>query len=134
VAGYPGATLEFVGTEALTVEDGRRAAERITARDATGRPDAVFAANDLIALGLLQGLLQTREIRVPDDIALIGYDDIEFAAAAVVPLSSIRQPAQLIGAIAVELLLGLEPESAADGERRHVVYRPELVVRASTAG
>ncbi|HKT56064.1 MAG TPA: substrate-binding domain-containing protein, partial [Microbacterium sp.] len=134
VAGCPGATLEFVGTEALTVEDGRRAAERITARDAAGRPDAVFAANDLIALGLLQGLLQTREIRVPDDIALIGYDDIEFAAAAVVPLSSIRQPAQLIGATAVELLLGLEPESAADGERRHVVYRPELVVRASTAG
>ncbi len=132
VAAVPGATLEFVGTEALTVEDGRRAAERIVARDASGRPDAVFAANDLIALGLLQGLLQSREIRVPEDIALIGYDDIDFAGAAVVPLSSIRQPAQLIGSTAVELLLALEADP--DVEREHIVYRPELVVRASTAG
>ncbi|HWT34153.1 MAG TPA: LacI family DNA-binding transcriptional regulator [Microbacterium sp.] len=134
VAECPGATIEFVGTEALTVEDGRRAAKRITARDAATRPDAVFAANDLIALGLLQGLLQSGEIRVPDDVALIGYDDIDFAAAAVVPLSSIRQPAQLIGATAVELLLGLDVDAESDGARRHVVYRPELVVRASTAG
>ncbi|KHK97118.1 LacI family transcriptional regulator [Microbacterium mangrovi] len=132
VAAVPGATLEFVGTEALTVDDGRRAAERIVSRDASGRPDAVFAANDLIALGVLQGLLQSREIRVPDDIALIGYDDIDFAGAAVVPLSSVRQPAQLIGSTAVELLLALESDPGA--EREHIVYRPELVVRASTTG
>jgi LacI family transcriptional regulator len=132
VADVPGATLEFVGTQALTVEDGRRAAERIAARDAATRPDAVFAANDLIALGVLQGLLQSREIRVPDDVALIGYDDIDFASAAVVPLSSIRQPAHLIGSTAVELLLALEADPEAP--REHVVYRPELVVRASTSG
>jgi len=130
VAACPGATIEFVGTDALTVDAGRGAAERIVARDAASRPDAVFAANDLIALGLLQGLLQSRQVRVPADIALIGYDDIDFASAAVIPLSSIRQPAQLIGSMAVELLLGLDADPAAT--REHVVYRPELVVRAST--
>ena len=55
------------------------------------RPTAVFAANDLLAIGLLQGFV-THGLRVPEDVALIGYDDISFAAAAAVPLSSVRQP------------------------------------------
>jgi LacI family transcriptional regulator len=66
------------------------------------------------------------ELRVPEDVALIGYDDIAFATATIVPLSSIRQPSALIGATAVELLLESEP--------RQVVFQPELVVRASTSG
>ena len=70
-------------------------------------------------------------VRVPDDVALIGYDDIDFASAAVVPLSSIRQPASLIGYTAVDLLL----KEAASGEGftpEQVVFQPELVVRDST--
>ena len=69
-------------------------------------------------------------MRVPDEIALIGYDDIDFASAAVVPFSSIRQPSALIGATAVQLLL----DEAGDAELkpRQVIYQPELVVRAST--
>ena len=47
----------------------------------------------------------SREIRVPGDIALIGYDDIDFASATVVPLSSIRQPSMLMGRTAMDLLL-----------------------------
>ncbi|WEG08227.1 LacI family DNA-binding transcriptional regulator [Microbacterium horticulturae] len=131
VAATAEATLEYVGTDGLTVEEGRRAGERLARRAPTARPDAVFAANDLIALGLLQGLVMTGEVRVPDDIALIGYDDIDFAAAAVVPLSSIRQPAKLIGSTAVDLLVadtdGADPHA-------HVLFRPELVARASTTG
>jgi LacI family transcriptional regulator len=72
-------------------------------------------------------------LRVPDDIALIGYDDIDFASATVVPLSSIRQPAQLIGHTAVELLLRSIDDPDGDYERS-VRFQPELVVRASTAG
>ena len=52
----------------------------------------MFAANDLLALAILQALVLAG-IRVPEDIALIGYDDISFAALASVPLSSVRQPA-----------------------------------------
>jgi LacI family transcriptional regulator len=132
VAETPGATLEVIETDALTVLQGRAAGEAIRERTAAERPDAVFAANDLLAMGLLQALMMQGTIRVPDEIALIGYDDIDFASAAVVPLSSIRQPASLIGYTAVDLLM----KEAALGEgfeREHVVFQPELVVRESTA-
>jgi DNA-binding LacI/PurR family transcriptional regulator len=52
---------------------------------------AVLCAYDLLALGLQQEMTR-RRIRMPEDVAIVGYDDIEFAAAAAVPLSSVRQP------------------------------------------
>jgi LacI family transcriptional regulator len=67
---------------------------------------------------------------VPGDIALIGYDDIEFARSAAVPLSSIRQPSANIGMTAIDLLLAAV--ESPEAEPRHVVFRPELVARAST--
>ncbi|MDQ0894376.1 LacI family DNA-binding transcriptional regulator [Agromyces ramosus] len=132
VAETPGATLEVIDTESLTVLQGRAAGEAIREREASARPDAVFAANDLLAMGVLQALvMQGAAVRVPDDIALIGYDDIDFAAAAVVPLSSIRQPASLIGYTAVDLLLK-EAASRDGSSPEQVVFQPELVVREST--
>ena len=127
------ASLEVIPTESLTVLEGRAAGEAIRERAADERPDAVFAANDLLAMGVLQALNMLGSVRVPEDVALIGYDDIDFASAAVVPLSSIRQPASLIGYTAVDLLL----KEAASGEGftpEQVVFQPELVVRASTSG
>ena len=131
VAAVPDATLEVVETESLTVLEGRAAGEAIRDRPAAERPDAVFAANDLLAMGVLQAFNMLGSVRVPEDIALIGYDDIDFAAAAVVPLSSIRQPASLIGYTAVDLLLN---EAAARDAftPEQVVFQPELVVRDST--
>ncbi|WP_309975177.1 LacI family DNA-binding transcriptional regulator [Agromyces sp. 3263] len=128
-----GMSLEVVETDSLTVLAGRAAGEAIRERPAADRPDAIFAANDLLAMGVLQALMMQGSIRVPDEIALIGYDDIDFASAAVVPLSSIRQPASLIGYTAVDLLLK-EAAAGADVEREQVVFQPELVVRASTRG
>ncbi len=94
----------------------------------------MFAANDLLAIGLLQGFV-THGLRVPDDVAIIGYDDIAFAAAAAVPLSSIRQPRHLLGQRAAALLFdeveALDTETP--HEHRHEEFVPELVVRASTA-
>lgn len=133
VAEVPDATLEVIGMPALTVLHGRAAGEQIAARTAEERPDAIFAANDLLAVGLLQALTMFRSLRVPEDIALVGYDDIDFATATVVPLTSVRQPAQLIGRTAVELLLRTIGDPDGDYERR-VRFRPELVVRQSTAG
>ncbi|WP_205820377.1 MULTISPECIES: LacI family DNA-binding transcriptional regulator [unclassified Microbacterium] len=133
VAEVAGATLEVIRMPALTVLHGRAAGEAIAARAERERPDAVFAANDLLAVGMLQALTLLRTIRVPEDIALVGYDDIDFATATVVPLTSVRQPAQLIGRTAVELLL--RSISDPDGEyERRVRFRPELIVRQSTAG
>ena len=131
VARYPDATLEVVDLPALSVIAGRTAGTEIAARPAGERPDAIFAANDLVAMGVLQALMmQGVNVRVPDDIALIGYDDIDFAGAAVVPLSSIRQPSALIGQTAVAILL--EESDDPTLEPRQVVFQPELVVREST--
>jgi LacI family transcriptional regulator len=133
VAEHPDVSLEVVELEALSVLAGRAAGVGIAARSAGERPDAVFAANDLVAMGVLQALMmQGAGVAVPRDVALIGYDDIDFASAAVVPLSSIRQPSALIGQTAVEILL----EQASDPETppRQVVFEPELVVRESTRG
>ena len=130
VAEVPGALLELVGTDSLTVLQGREAGGSLRDRDPRRRPDAVFAANDLLAVGVLQALTMVGDIRVPTDIALIGYDDIAFAAAAVVPMSSIRQPAALIGYTAVDLMLqGTHP-----GPVQKVLFQPELVLRESTGG
>ncbi len=127
-----GASLEVIESDALTVLNGRSAGETLRGRPAYARPDAVFAANDLLAIGVLQAFSMLGEVRVPQDIALIGYDDIDFASAAVIPLSSIRQPSALIGSTAVDLLL----REAAGGDgfvREQIVFQPELVVRASTS-
>lgn len=131
VAAHPDVTLEIFEQSALTVLQGRAAGEAIAARSAESRPDAVFAANDLLAVGLLQAFSFGSTIRVPQDIAMVGYDDIDFASATVVPLSSVRQPARLLGWTGVDLLLkeleGVEHD-------RRVRFQPELVVRESSAG
>jgi LacI family transcriptional regulator len=130
VDAHPGATLEVVGIETLTVLAGRAAGEGIARRPPHERPDGIFAANDLVAMGLLQALVMQGEVVVPDEIALVGYDDIDFAGAAVVPLTSVRQPSHEIGSKAVEILL----EEAADPSLspRHIVFQPELVLRESS--
>ena len=131
----PNAQIEVIELDALTVIAGRDAGAMILARAPHERPDAIFAANDLVAMGVLQALLMSSDggpsVRVPEDIALIGYDDIDFASAAVVPLSSISQPSAQMGQTAVELLLNEAADPSAD--RRKVVFSPKLVVRESTA-
>ena len=90
-AGLPASALTLIPTTDLTVAAGLKAGEKLLGMSARRRPTAVFCANDLIAVGLLQQLTQ-QGVAVPDDIAIIGYDDIEYAAAAAVPLSSVAQP------------------------------------------
>ena len=127
---HPDVTLEVITIDALSVIEGRNAGSAVVNRAPGDRPDAIFAANDLVAMGVLQALMMQARVNVPDEIALIGYDDIDFASAAVVPLSSIRQPSALIGQTAVEILL----EEADDPSvpPRQIVFKPELVVRDST--
>jgi DNA-binding LacI/PurR family transcriptional regulator len=124
------AELHVVRTPSLSVAAGRAAAQQLVGLKR--RPTAVFCANDLLALGVLQELT-LRGLRVPHDLAIVGYDDIEYAAAAAVPLSSVRQPREQLGRTATELLLE-EVRDGAAHEHRHVVFKPELIVRVSSHG
>ena len=120
----------MIPTTAMTVAEGAAAGNRILARPPRDRPDAVFAANDLVALGVLQALVEDGRMRVPEEISLVGFDDIAFAAAAAVPLTSLRQPSATIGRTPLRVLL----EEAADPELipRQTVFQPELIIRRST--
>ncbi len=92
------------------------------------QPDAVFVAGDTMAIGALQAI-RDAGLRVPDDLALVSFDDTPLAARADPPLTVIRQPARPLGQIAVELLLELidQPEAAP----QCILLPTELVVRAS---
>ncbi|PZE99945.1 LacI family transcriptional regulator [Curtobacterium sp. MCLR17_040] len=126
-----GIRLEALPTTSLSVLEGRRIGEAIQARPAADRPDAVFAANDLLAVGLEQAFIMRGTIAVPEQIAIVGYDDIAFAESAVVPLTSVRQPAQDLGRRAIELLTK-QVEQGQDIDLEHVEFTPELVVRQSS--
>jgi LacI family transcriptional regulator len=126
-------SLEILETKNLTVLEGRAVAEEILSRPVSKRPDAVFAANDLLAIGIMQVLVVAKSVSIPGDIALVGYDDISFASSALISLTSVRQPSALIGAQAIELLIE-ETEDPRNPNRRQVVFQPELVIRDSSQG
>ncbi|HEX3779358.1 MAG TPA: substrate-binding domain-containing protein [Pseudonocardiaceae bacterium] len=127
-AGRAPESLGVIEVPAFTVACGLSAGEELLAR--SPRPTAVFCANDLLALGVLQALVRAG-VRVPQEVAIVGYDDIDFAAAAAVPLSSVRQPRLLIGRTAAELVIA-ETHDPDGHEHQHVVFTPDLVVRASS--
>ncbi|RJT76233.1 LacI family transcriptional regulator [Arthrobacter cheniae] len=124
------AVLEVVEADAMTVLAGRDVGGRIAQRPPGELPDGIFCANDLLAIGVMQAVLLIRGLRIPEDLALIGYDDIDFSASAVVPLTSVRKPTELMGRTAVELLL--EEIESPSSRRRQVIFDPELVERGST--
>lgn len=129
-AGLPADVLTEIDTAALSIAEGRSGAQRLAGLPAGRRPTAALCANDLLALGLLQQCMGMG-VRVPDDLAIVGYDDIEFAGAAAVPLTSVRQPRAQLGQAAMDLLF----EEATDPDthqHRQVVFEPELIVRDST--
>jgi LacI family transcriptional regulator len=115
----------------LTVAAGRDIGEMIVGLPPSERSTALFAGNDLVAIGIMQILLRAG-VRIPHEIAIVGYDDIEFARQSTVPLTSIRQPAYEMGRTAAQLITAAltgEPPTS-----RHVVFEPELVIRESTIG
>lgn len=131
-ASAAGVSVSMVQTSEMTILEGRASGGRIAEYPPHERPDAVFALNDLLATGVLQALVMQRSIRVPEEIALVGYDDIDFCQSAVVPISSIRQPARDMGKVAYDLL-EMELEQA-DHQHQFQLLAPELIVRESTVG
>jgi LacI family transcriptional regulator len=123
--------LEVIGAESWTVDAGRSAGRALVARAPEDRPTGVICANDMLALGLLQELVRGG-LRVPDDIALVGYDDLEWAELSVPPLTTVRQPGRQLGRTAMEMVLDLIERPGAGPISNHVVLAPELVIRSTT--
>jgi LacI family transcriptional regulator len=123
-----GATIETVRVSLMNAAQGEEAAKKILTFKKT--PTAIFCANDLLALGVMRSLKENK-IRIPDQISVLGYDNIEFAPSAAVPLSSIAQPAYQMGVTAADLLLN-ECEEADTHEHQQIRFQPQLVERAST--
>ncbi|MEI5676085.1 MULTISPECIES: LacI family DNA-binding transcriptional regulator [unclassified Nocardioides] len=129
VGGLPDRDLLVVDTTALDVAQGFAAGEHLALLPAAIRPTAVACANDLLALGLLQHAIGAG-IRVPQQLAIVGYDDIDFASAAAVPLTSVRQPRRELGLAAAELLI--REAAGEDHDHQQVLFTPELIARSST--
>jgi LacI family transcriptional regulator len=133
VADHPEATLEVISCPARSVAGGEAAAAQLLRRPPANRPDGIFCVNDLVALGLCSGLRGA--MSVPDEVAVVGYDDIEFARLGAVPLTTVRTPQEGLGiAVAEQLLAALDPDAAGARPAEQVELEPELVVRASTSG
>jgi DNA-binding LacI/PurR family transcriptional regulator len=124
-AGADGAAAPCVAGD-WSARSGYQAALALLAADDV--PSAIFAGNDRMALGVLRALHE-RGLRVPQDISVVGFDDIEGADCSIPPLTTIRQDHDALGLAAMELLL----EVIGGGPARPVKIPAELVVRASTA-
>jgi DNA-binding LacI/PurR family transcriptional regulator len=93
--------------------------------------DAIFCANDAMAAGALE-TIHARDLRVPEDVALAGFDDLDFSALLDPPLTTVRQGIREQGAEAAHALLQLVNDP--DGVPRRVILPTELVIRQSTVG
>jgi LacI family transcriptional regulator len=123
----PQSVLVEVTLRALDADGGERA---VAALVESGLPSAIFCVNDLVAMGVLRAL-RARGCSVPDDVAVVGYDDLDFAAMLSTPLTSIRQPMFELGRTAAALLLDETSDPRHSHER--VRFTPELVVRGSSS-
>ncbi|MHA6298577.1 substrate-binding domain-containing protein [Devosia sp. CAU 1758] len=95
------------------------------------RPSAVFAANDSLAIGALRWT-QKNGMQVPEDVAIVGFDNIEFAEHAATPLTSVNYQIKLVTDLAVARLIELIGSKDALPEPRVTLIDPELIVRETT--
>lgn len=135
-AGYRSALLEagirfepgLVGVGRYEEDASRQLAHELLSQ--VERPTAIFAANDLSAIAVL-GAAHELGISVPDELSVIGFDDIPEASRHVPALSTVRQPMQRLGEVATRLLIGLM--NGETPEQTHVRLPTRLVPRATTA-
>ena len=123
-AGIPASAITVLEAGGWTAELGYAAMRRQLASGAP--PDAVFACNDLLALGAMRALRE-QGLAIPDVVAVAGFDDSTLAAFTDPPLTTIRQPAELMGQAAAEALV----TPAAEYSAKQQLFTPEIIVRQS---
>ncbi|MCI2957134.1 LacI family transcriptional regulator [Agromyces atrinae] len=123
-------SLEEIIVPAVNTPEGRVVARRIIDRAPVDRPDGVVAASDLVALGMVQAFHGS--IAVPEEIAVIGYDNNNAVRESAVAISTVAQPGFAMGVAAAELVLD-EVRSGADHVHRAVTLLPHLISRRSSS-
>ena len=118
---------ELIGESGYTEEGGARAAEQLLSM--RNRPTAIFAVTDMTAVGAW-GAARRMGLRIPEDVAIVGYNDIPLASRLVPGLTTVHVPIHEFGSAAARLLL--EQIETGDAIRRRVIFNPELIVRGST--
>lgn len=127
-----GAHLEVVTGTASTVADRAAVAITIAARRPSDRPDGIITTSDDLALEIMQELA-SHGINVPGDIAVVGWDDTDSASSAPVALTSVRQPAAAVGAMAFRLLWQrIEQRTTVQRPAQLLELFPDLIVRNSS--
>ena len=115
------------GDDSWSCESGYQAMRVLL--QAQPRPTAIFAGNDRMAIGAMRAIIEAG-LRIPDDISVVGIDDIELSSYQIIPLTTVRQSLVDVATIGIKILLdilaGQEPEQS------KVVCEPKLVVRSST--
>lgn len=114
----------------FTRESGTRAATRLLSEDL--RFDAVFAGNDLMAIGLMKGL-QEAGVRIPDDVAVVGCDNIEMAELITPSLTTVHHPMREIGRVAAQKMIHLLT-GAGDSHEKQTILPSEVIIRQSSGG
>jgi len=117
---------ELVGEGDFRIKGGYQVMKRFL--KLTEPPTAIFAANDLIALGAMQAI-QKKNFHIPEDFSVIGFNDIELASFVYPPLTTIRQPILEMGNLAVKMLLRIIIEK--EFNQRRIILQPKLVIRES---
>jgi DNA-binding LacI/PurR family transcriptional regulator len=103
-------------------------------RDVLGRPEpptAFIGANDLISIALFKALKKRLNLRIPEDVALLSFDDWEWANLLDPPITVVAQPAYEMGYMAAELVLKRIREKSGEYKPEFMVYQPELIARQS---
>jgi LacI family transcriptional regulator len=123
-----GVQLSVMSSPSLDFLSGEHIAPQIIE---AGLPDAIFAGNDSLALGIMNYFYK-QGIKVPEDVSVIGYDNVSYAESALVPLTTVSQtPYQLGFTMGGQMIA--EIESKVDHVHQHVIFQPQIVERASAA-
>ncbi|WP_249336235.1 LacI family DNA-binding transcriptional regulator [Sinomonas gamaensis] len=124
-------TLEIINCRRLKSDEGRKIAAEIANRSPERIPDGILSPSDRIAAGVIHELM-ARSFSVPDDIAVIGYDNNQFTTEAAISMSTVSQDGHRMGSEAMRLLLD-EIENP-DHQHRTLTLEPRLILRESTLG
>jgi DNA-binding LacI/PurR family transcriptional regulator len=121
----------FMADSPGSPEPGFRVGQEIFADAGANRPTAIWATSDTIAVGIMQAAFRAG-IRIPQDLSIIGTDDIDMAAFTIPPLTTVSQHGEEMGSLAASLLFRMIDDSSQAPDVADIPVRPSLIVREST--